>query len=215
MVKNLQERFDEFVIACQCVEYKEKFGGDRFKLLKHSCRSRLIPGAIVEFGVRDGASLMALVSYTQCKRRYFGFDTFRSMPIQSRYKTRYNRQSLPTSVIRRFDRVFLRKLFNGCNAVTLVKGKFSNTLTRKYFKQAALIHMDADIYESTKQALDYCYPFIREGTIIQFDEIFSKKANGKDHEFRAWIEWIDDHRIGWELIGATMNGRASIRVSRR
>lgn len=60
--------------------------------------------------------------------------------------------------------------------VTLIKGWFSDTLP-KYDGSIALLHLDADLYDSTKCALDNLYPKVATGGVIAFDNY---------HEAHVW-----------------------------
>lgn len=78
-------------------------------------------------------------------------------------------------------------------------GLFSEALTR-YLKDGwppdlRLVHMDADIYISTRPVLDTLCGPLRYRYLILFDEFYSV-----NHEFRAWREFttlfgIDDWRV--------------------
>jgi hypothetical protein len=67
--------------------------------------------------------------------------------------------------------------------------------------------MDADLYSSTKCALDSIGPFINEGCIIIFDEFhgFDDDLHGEEPgetgEARAWREFAKRTGIQWQVIG--------------
>jgi hypothetical protein len=86
---------------------------------------------------------------------------------------------------------------------TLVKGWFSDTLPSYDFGALGyigLVHMDADLYSSTKEALAHIGPYLRPGCYVVFDE-FHGYSGSEDHEFRAWKEFADESEIGWTVIG--------------
>ena len=62
--------------------------------------------------------------------------------------------------------------------------------------------MDADIYESTKEALIFFAARIRSGSLILFDEFFGY-PNWRQHEFRAFNEFCNENRIKFEYIAFT------------
>ena len=70
---------------------------------------------------------------------------------------------------------FLAEAHVDMSRVVLTKGWFADTLTdelvRKYnISKASLIMIDCDLYEGTKQALDFCAPLIRDEAIVFFDD---------------------------------------------
>lgn len=64
-----------------------------------------------------------------------------------------------------------------------------------------LLHVDCDLYSSTKDVLYGLNEFIKPGTIIVFDEWFYlHSAKYDDHEARAALEWKKDKNREWEEI---------------
>lgn len=77
--------------------------------------------------------------------------------------------------------------------VTLIKGFFEDTLPAfvsengtRYF---SLLHIDCDIYSSTKTVLTLCRPIIRTGCLIVFDELLHYNRFLK-HEMLAFYEFV-------------------------
>ena len=82
-------------------------------------------------------------------------------------------------------------------------GMFDETVPRFDFAalgRIGLVHFDADLYSSTKDALAYVGPYLRPGCYVVFDE-FHGYTGSEDHEFRAWKEFADESGIGWTVIG--------------
>tara|TARA_E500000178_G_C16999213_1_gene744801 strand:+ start:87 stop:536 length:450 start_codon:yes stop_codon:yes gene_type:complete len=84
--------------------------------------------------------------------------------------------------------------------IHLHKGWFKDTVpTWKENNKGpvAFLHMDADIYSSTKEVLTLLNDQIVPGTVITFDEFCNFRLSGKmseweDQEFLALIEWMDE-----------------------
>ena len=177
----------------------------REELLSHVCCNHLTSGDIAEFGVREGITMRIIQGSTLNSRLYYGFDSFKGMPA-SQYPTAYTKGELK---MRRND----IPQFN--SQTTIIEGWFKDTLTsdKTYFKNPlAFIHLDADIYESTKLALNYCLPFMGAKTIIQFDEIYCPKANSEYHEYKAWIEFVEEYDVQHEVVGTSRRGQAAFRI---
>ncbi len=78
--------------------------------------------------------------------------------------------------------------------VEVVEGFFEDSLTpetaaRIGLKRIAVLHIDSDLYQSAKSALDFCTPYFRDGTIVIFDEWFQFRGNPQLGEQRAFYEW--------------------------
>jgi O-methyltransferase len=78
--------------------------------------------------------------------------------------------------------------------VILVPGWFQDTCveaTRRQHRMraASIVHIDCDLYESTKTALDFVDPLLVDGTVLVFDDWFSFRGNPQLGEQRAFAEW--------------------------
>lgn len=78
--------------------------------------------------------------------------------------------------------------------VRLIKGLFKDTLptfkkTILNDKPIAFLHVDCDIYSSTKDIFDILGTNIVPGTIIVFDEFYNYPGS-ENHEFKAFQEFI-------------------------
>jgi len=55
--------------------------------------------------------------------------------------------------------------------------------------KARIIHIDCDLYESTRDALNFCSTLIQDGTVIIFDDWFCFKGHPLRGEQLAFKEW--------------------------
>ena len=138
-----------------------------------------IQGDIVECGVAGGESLAIfaiLNKNREGQRHIWGFDSFKGLPTPSREdlnspnaiakKGMY--AASETGVLSNLKRAGFNK--NDIKyQVTLVKGWFSDTMP-KYDGSIALLHIDCDLYESTKCVLENLWPKVTVGGIATFDE---------------------------------------------
>lgn len=79
---------------------------------------------------------------------------------------------------------------------TINVGGFADTLTpMTAHRPAALIHVDCDLYESTKIVFDRMLDFgaIQDGTVLVFDDFNCARANPEFGERRAMHEVFDDN----------------------
>lgn len=137
----------------------------------------------LEFGVYKGDSLRqwcTLLSDPQSSLH--GFDSFRGLP--ENWDASIGMRS-PKGA---FDLGGIAPVFDDTR-VTLHVGWFEETLPGFTLPShdRLLVHLDADLYSSTKFVLDCLAPAICPGTILLFDEL---RVTGH-HERRAFGEFLD------------------------
>lgn len=176
---------------------------DATKMLKY-CVKNAPKGAVLEFGVADGGSIAEIASVY--KGTVHGFDSFEGLPED---------WSGHTEAAGTFDRGgTLPKVPKN---VELHKGWFSDTIP--VWKQAhpdpvGFLHMDCDIYSSTRDVLALMKDRLRPGTIIKFDEYFNY-PNWQKHEFRAWAEFVAEHGVEYRYIAFTaLHGRVAVEITK-
>lgn len=147
-----------------------------------------VDGDVVECGVASGHGLAMLASLVRSggiSRHIYGFDAWSGLPAPSKEDL-----ASTTSIARKGlfeetspERVFATLRWYGFDDsevskhVTLVKGLFSKTLPNYEGRNIALLHIDADIYNSYKDALQTLWPKLSVNGIVAFDEY---------HEPESW-----------------------------
>lgn len=142
-----------------------------------------IDGDVVECGVGTGETLFYQATITKLfnkERHIYGFDSFQGLPAPSEEdepsKSSVESPIFPGLFAYTKEYVVKRLLFNGIgaefldNRVSLIEGWFPHTFHRYNGKGIALLHLDVDLYQSYKQALEYFYPKVNRGGIIALDE---------------------------------------------
>jgi hypothetical protein len=90
------------------------------------------------------------------------------------------------------------------NNVVLIKGLFQDTLDdflHKYNdKKISFVHIDCDIYSSTKFVLEKLYPYLDENCVFVFDELVNV-PNDSCNELKALNEFINTYNISYKWIG--------------
>jgi hypothetical protein len=87
--------------------------------------------------------------------------------------------------------------------VKLVKGLFSESLPaflEEHDEPVAFLHIDCDLYTSTTTVLSHLPSRVKSGTIILFDEFFNF-PRWQQHEYRAFMEFINETKFSYEFIG--------------
>ena len=78
--------------------------------------------------------------------------------------------------------------------VLTVPGWFADTcceetIRRHDMRAAAFVHIDCDLYDSTRVVLKFIEPLLVDGTILIFDDWYSFRGNPALGEQRAFHEW--------------------------
>ncbi len=110
--------------------------------------------------------------------KFFGFDSFQGLPeidkrsVDFEWKFRGGQYSCSYEVVK--NNLEKRGVL-GKNAF-LIKGFYSDSLKNKRelskynFHKARIVLIDCDLYESTKDALDFIVNYLQVGTILLFDD---------------------------------------------
>lgn len=148
----------------------------------------------LEFGVASGTTINYISKFTNDK--VYGFDSFEGLPEKWRdgfEKGTFNQNRYSPNVGRN---------------VELVIGWFNQTLVpfiKKHDKKVSFIHMDADLYSSTKYVFDVLRDYLDDDCVIVFDELVNyPEFEGDTGELKAFYEFITENRVDYEWIG--MNG---------
>jgi hypothetical protein len=164
-------------------------------ILKFAVESALPKqGFFLEFGVCSGRTINFIAALNPfCK--VHGFDSFEGIPENWK-------PNCPKGTFALHDNVKLMPLLSN---VDLLIGYFENTLpifVQDNFTRSAsisFIHMECDVYSSTKTVLKYLGPYIKSGTVIHFDEYFNYDG-WENHEHLAFQEFILQYRLQYEYI---------------
>ena len=87
--------------------------------------------------------------------------------------------------------------------MTLIEGWFDKTLPEFLAREPGpigFLHVDCDIYSSTKTVLDLCAPRLAPGAVIVFDEFFNYKGY-ELHEYKAFFEFAERFDVAYRFIG--------------
>lgn len=69
-----------------------------------------------------------------------------------------------------------------------------------------LLHVDCDLYSSTRTVLALAAPRLRPGSIVVFDDLLAFPGC-EDHELRAFEEFTGSSGLRWEITAACLLGR--------
>jgi hypothetical protein len=158
-------------------------------LLSFACSKISRQGLFLEFGVFSGRSLNHLAGRMP-EQKWFGFDSFEGLPEDWR-------PGFPKGA-------FARAIPEMQPNVELIVGWFDQTLPaflREHNEDAvAFLHVDCDLYSSTRTIFGELSRKIGPGTIIVFDEYYNYPG-WEIGEFQAFQEFIETAKLDYEYIG--------------
>lgn len=165
----------------------------RFELLEFALSAiELDEGFVLEFGVFKGETLLYIADRVDTYT--YGFDSFDGLPeswFLDHARAEFDLGGQPPA------------LRNHRDSIRIVKGMFDQTLpdfARQMNQPVKFLHVDCDLYTSTKTIFDHLGERIVPGTIIVFDEYFNYPS-WRQHEFKAFQEYVAARGVRYEYIG--------------
>jgi tetratricopeptide (TPR) repeat protein len=160
-----------------------KLVGTNTKTIQIAIDAAKLDGLNLEFGVYNGKSIRRIALLVN--QEIHGFDSFEGLPEKwnDEPKGSYSAEGYLPEVPKN---------------VVLHKGWFNETLPvfiKDFNAPIRFLHIDCDLYSSTKTILDLLADKIIAGTVIVFDEFIGYKSWDKD-EFKAFNEAAQ--RYGWK-----------------
>ncbi len=158
-----------------------------------------VNGAYLEFGVGKGRSAVSAIraySRENICHKFYLFDSFRGLPPlegpdqnSEQFKEGDYAFSKPNVAL------FLESHdISIADRVEFIEGWIEDSLEKWVNKSsevsAAIVHIDVDLYSSCTTILRQLKPFLKNGTVILFDDWNCFKANSKQGERRSVKEWL-------------------------
>jgi predicted O-methyltransferase YrrM len=175
----------------------------RYEVLDLALQDLPVQGLICEFGVFEGSSINHIARRLP-HRSVFGFDSFAGLPEQ--WRPSFGPGAFSTGG--RLPRVEPN--------VTLIQGWFDATLpafAAEHTGPAALLHVDCDLYSSTKCVFEHLGDRLVPGSVVVFDEFFNYPG-WEDHEFRAFSEFAAARRLRHDYLAYnSSHEQVAIRVT--
>jgi len=148
-------------------------------------------GLALEFGVASGTTLKLIAEALSEELRVVGFDTFDGLP-------EVWRTDFPAGE-------FAQETIPDVPGAELVAGLFEDTLPGFLAgcdDAVGFLHLDADLYSSTKTVLDLIGDRLRPGAVVVFDEFFNFPG-WQEHEYLAWSEFVGSSGRSFEYLAYT------------
>lgn len=170
--------------------------GSKFQLLSRAFDKADVNGdrLICEFGVFQGTTINHIAQLTS--KRVFGFDSFEGLP-----------EAWGSGLKR--GHFAVKKLPTVKSNVTLIKGWFDKTLPAFVSQNSGIIgflHVDCDLYISTKIVFELLESRLTAGTVIVFDAYFNY-PDWEEGEAKAFGECLKRTGLSYEYLGYSLKGQ--------
>ena len=173
-------------------------------------------GLLLEFGVYRGKTLTQICDYWP-NRAVYGFDSFVGLPED----WFIDGEAGITLRANKFDLSNEEPIDYPVNSV-LVRGWFEDSIEpwlEKHAGNVALLHIDCDLYSSTKTVLSLMNSRIVPGTVIVFDEFYpwehsTPYSEWVNHEYLALKEWVEEHDREFRVLLHSHHQQASIIITK-
>lgn len=156
-------------------------------------------GLALEFGVFSGTTLR-IIAAVRKDGRVYGFDSFQGLP--ETWRTGFPAGAFAARIPE-------------VEGAKMVVGWFNETLPQFLQEHPGVVdfvHVDCDLYSSTKTVLDLVGPRLRPGSMLLFDEFFNYPG-WQDHEFKAWSEYVARTGTRFEYEAYTLNNeQVAVRI---
>ncbi len=175
---------------------------EAFEFASHSN----VGGDYLEFGVWKGRSFMRafhtwkyilLNNKNLSDLHFYAFDSFEGLPDIT------SKEDIATGEFKKGEYAcseddFIANLKQSgvdITRVRTIKGWYDKVLNDKTkstlpIKKAAIVYIDADLYESAVSVLDFITSYIVDGTVIIFDDWYCFRGRSDMGEQKAFHEWL-------------------------
>jgi predicted O-methyltransferase YrrM len=155
---------------------------EALQIMMFTRRTSKIEGDIAEVGTYKGASSKLIAEARgESDRDIYLFDTFEGLPeLQEVDRTLFYEQQYGAD----FDDV--SDYLSGYPRVHIYKGIFPSSSGPIKEKKFSFVHLDVDLYEGTKESLEFFYPRMNKGgVIISHDYLSAPGVRKAVDEFMA------------------------------
>ena len=160
-------------------------------------------GLFLEFGTKRGHSVKEIAKMT--RNTIHGFDSFQGLP-----------EDWSGTTLRKGKFGFKGRLLKLPGNVIVHKGWFDESLpvfVKNHGDVVAYMHVDCDLYSSTRTVFTQLADRIVAGTVIVFDEYFNY-PNWQQHEYKAFREFVHEHGIEYSYLGfLSYGGTVAVKIT--
>ena len=190
----------------QLSAYKDyKFSDEKLKFMHlmeavNYCRVALMPFTYFEFGCHSARTFSAVINaakyFKMENMQFFAFDSFQGLPTTDVNEDGvFQTGEFATPINEFLSKVKFRTGLK-LNPQNIIEGYYSDSLTedvQKRMPKVGMVHIDVDLYSSTKEVLNFIKPLLVVGTVILFDDYYCFPPDSQHGEMKALIEFCEEN----------------------
>lgn len=143
----------------------------------------ILEGEMAEVGVFQGGS-SKIICEAKRNRSLHLFDTFSGLPQVSEKDTHFGMKYWCHNQFNNTNEDSVKEYLSKYDNVFTYSGKFPETGKSIIEKKFSFVHLDVDLYESTKNCLDFFYPNLINGGIILTHDYHTDGVKSAFEEFK-------------------------------
>lgn len=179
VVKKIVGRLGYTIVPSHIVPMNFRQMGNFYYLARMVERIKGVEGSIVECGVGRGRTFLAfayLISAEKKGRMLWGFDSFAGFPepaaedrsLRNPKKGEWSGTG-PDDILRILKRAGMNPS-DIAKQIKIVPGFLEESLRKYNGGKIAILHLDADLYEAYRTALNELFPQVTDKGLVLFDE---------------------------------------------
>ncbi|QWE28993.1 TylF/MycF/NovP-related O-methyltransferase [Polynucleobacter sp. AM-7D1] len=157
---------------------------------------QIIPAVYFEFGCHSGRTFSSAINAFNClgmvQAEAYAFDSFEGLPPTSSINDGIFEKGSFSTDVKNFKNIVRKNTGKILNNSNIIKGFYSESLTQSLqskLPKAGIVHIDVDLYTSTKEVLSFVYPLLVSGTVILFDDWYCFPPDQSKGEMGAFNEF--------------------------
>lgn len=143
----------------------------RLYILRQLATQQKDKGNFAECGVYAGMSMFFVADL--CKNKFIGIDSFEGVSEPGEYDSDYFKSKKLSIGIS-----FAEKILKNFDNVDLYKGWIPEVFDKLNDEQYSYVNIDVDLYDPTKNSIEYFWPRLIKGGVLICDDYGSDKTPG-------------------------------------
>ncbi len=150
--------------------------------------ANLMPGDLAECGVYQGTSALMIAAAMNKKKCLHLFESFQGTPHSDLPEDADCYEGHRKTAREYVDTLFQRHKQRFQYNVIIHEGWFKDTLKEVSDRQFSLVFIDANLYQSTKECIEFFYPRIVEGGWLVFDDFYYEDHYGVNKAVNEYFQ---------------------------
>lgn len=159
-----------------------------------------LPQTYFEFGCHSGRTFSAAINAAKYFKmhncEFFVFDSFQGLPQTNEVEDGIFKTGEFSTSREDFVKIIKQKTKFNENDINIIEGFYDTSLTadlQSKMPKIGMLHIDVDLYSSTKDILKFTKPLLVNGSVVLFDDWYCFKPGIKNShgEQKAVNEFLD------------------------